>query len=93
MTARAKFQFPAMLGFSLLLVIAGSSSGRAQEACDYACADSKGESRAQHEAEQMVSLSTEKIIKILQEEPALLLEVKKLLVRKAFEEGRVIESK
>lgn len=93
MKARVQFPFPAMLGFSLLLAIAGTSSVRAQEACDYACAGSGGDSRAQHEAEQMVSLSTEKIIQILQQEPALLLEVKKVLVRRAFEEGRVIESK
>src|SRR5215469_11402701 len=93
MKTRARFRFPAMLSFSLLLVIAGTSSVRAQEPCDYACADGRSESRAQHEAEQMVSLSAEQIIPILQQQPALLLEVKKLLVRRAFDEGRVIESK
>jgi hypothetical protein len=93
MKVRAQFHFCTMLGFAFLLLIAPTFSVRAQEPCDYPCPDAKGESRAQQEAEQMVSLSAEKIISILQQEPALLLEVKKLLVRRAFEEGRVIESK
>jgi protein involved in polysaccharide export with SLBB domain len=48
-------------------------------------------SRAEREAEQMVSLSPERIISILQVEPGLLLQVKKTLVRKAFEQGRVLD--
>jgi protein involved in polysaccharide export with SLBB domain len=47
-------------------------------------------SRAEQEAEQLVSLSADKIIQILRQEPGLLLEVKKTLVRKAFEQGRVL---
>jgi protein involved in polysaccharide export with SLBB domain len=42
-------------------------------------------------AEPMVSLSAGTIIKILQREPGLLLEVKKLLVRKAYEQGRLLD--
>src|SRR5215469_2835418 len=49
------------------------------------------DSRAEQEAERMVSLSAEKIIALLQHEPGLLLEVKKLLVRKAYEQGRVLD--
>jgi protein involved in polysaccharide export with SLBB domain len=48
-------------------------------------------SRAEQAAEQMVSLSADKIVFLLREEPGLLLQVKKALVRKAFEQGRVLD--
>ncbi|MGH9530001.1 MAG: hypothetical protein ACRD2S_08815, partial [Terriglobales bacterium] len=48
-------------------------------------------SRAEEEAERMVSLSAENIIAILQKEPGLLLEVKKMLVRTAYEQGRILD--
>ncbi len=51
------------------------------------------ESRAEQEAERMVSLPAERIIVLLEKEPGLLLEVKKTLVRKAYHEGRVIDPK
>ena len=47
-------------------------------------------SRAEMEAEQLVSLSADKIISLLTDEPGLLLECKKLLVRTAFEQGRLL---
>src|SRR5258708_30218991 len=47
-------------------------------------------SRAEQEAEQMVSLSADRILYILREEPGLLIQVKKALVRKAFEQGRLL---
>jgi protein involved in polysaccharide export with SLBB domain len=50
-------------------------------------------SRAEKEAEQMVSLSADKIISILRQETGLLLQVKKALVRKAFEQGRILDPK
>jgi protein involved in polysaccharide export with SLBB domain len=49
-------------------------------------------SQAERAAEEIVSLSAEKIIPLLQKETGLLLEVKKLLVRKAFEQGRLLEA-
>src|SRR5580704_3569101 len=49
-------------------------------------------SRAEHEAEQLVSLSADRIVSILQVEPGLLLQVKKALVRRAFEQGRVLNA-
>jgi len=49
------------------------------------------QSRAEQEAEQLVSLSAEKIITLLDREPGLLLQVKKLLVRKAYEQGRILD--
>src|SRR5437660_12329136 len=48
-------------------------------------------SRAEQEAERLVSLSAEKIISILSQEPGLLLECKKLLVREAFKQGRTLD--
>jgi len=48
-------------------------------------------SRAEHEAEQMVSLSPDRILNILRQEPGLLFQVKKALVRKAFEQGRILD--
>jgi protein involved in polysaccharide export with SLBB domain len=50
-------------------------------------------SRAEREAEQMVSLSADRILYILRAEPGLLLQVKKALVRKAFEQGRILDPK
>jgi protein involved in polysaccharide export with SLBB domain len=50
-------------------------------------------SRAEHEAERLVSLPPDKIILLLQQEPGLFLEVKKLIARKAFEQGRILDSK
>ncbi|MBS1849832.1 MAG: SLBB domain-containing protein [Acidobacteria bacterium] len=49
-------------------------------------------SRAEQEADRLVSLSAEKIIELLRDEPGLLLQVKKMLVRKAFEQGRILEA-
>ncbi|HXY07399.1 MAG TPA: SLBB domain-containing protein [Terriglobales bacterium] len=49
-------------------------------------------SRAEQEAEETVSLSADKIVSILQEETGLLLQVKKALVRRAFEQGRVLDA-
>jgi polysaccharide export outer membrane protein len=48
------------------------------------------QSRAEAQADQLVSLSSDKIISLLTAEPGLLLKCKKLLVRTAFEQGRVI---
>jgi len=48
-------------------------------------------SRAEHEAEQMVSLSPDRILSILRQEPGLVFQVKKALVRKAFEQGRILD--
>ena len=49
------------------------------------------ESRAEQEADRLVSLSAEKIITLLDQEPGLLLQVKKMLVRKAYEQGRLLD--
>ena len=48
-------------------------------------------SQAQQEADRLVSLSPEQVIKTLQEEPGLLLVVKKQLVKVAFDQGRLLD--
>ena len=48
-------------------------------------------SRAEQEAEQAVALSADKIIDLLRQEPGLLLEAKRVLVRKAYEQGRILD--
>jgi len=53
----------------------------------------EADSRAQRDADRLVSLEPEKIILLLQQEPGLFLEVKKMLARKAFAQGRVLEPK
>ena len=50
-------------------------------------------SRAEQEADRLVSLPAEKIIVLLAREPGLFLQVKKMLVRKAYQEGRVLDPK
>jgi protein involved in polysaccharide export with SLBB domain len=50
-----------------------------------------GVSRAEVEAERLVSLSADKIITILQQETGLLLQVKRLIVQKAYEQGRLLD--
>jgi polysaccharide export outer membrane protein len=47
-------------------------------------------SRAEAEAERLVSLSADRIVTLLADEPGLFLECKKLLVRTAFAQGRVL---
>ena len=48
-------------------------------------------SRAQQAAEESVSLSPDKIIELLRQEPGLLLQVKRMLVREAYEQGRILD--
>ena len=51
----------------------------------------QADSRAEQEAEDMVALSADKIITILRQESGLLLQVKRVLVRKAYEQGRILD--
>jgi protein involved in polysaccharide export with SLBB domain len=53
----------------------------------------ESDSRAGKEAERLVSLPPERIVLLLKQEPGLFLEVKKMLVRRAYSQGRVIEQK
>src|SRR5712691_12743161 len=51
------------------------------------------ESSAEREAERLVSLPAERIIVLLEREPGLFLQVKKMLERKAYKEGRLLDPK
>ncbi len=71
-------------GLSVVFVLAFASFGAGWPA--------EAQSRSDQEAAQNVALSPDKIIELLQREPGLLLEVKKMLVRKAYEQGRILDA-
>ena len=82
---------------SLILLVGalGAASARAQNQMNNSPnrnrAIDPAESRAEHAAEELVSLSPDRIIALLRTEPGLLLQVKKALVRKAYEQGRLLD--
>ena len=86
-TRRAKLA--ALLLACLTLAVPAWTQTRS--AYDRSTAIEQSNSRAQNAADDLVSLSAEKIISLLREETGLLLEVKKLLVRKAYEQGRLLD--
>jgi len=89
-------RFPSARAVSLACFLALCAAlAAAQDSPVYGRTRALDESRSQGErqAEQTVSLSAEKLITLFQKETGLLLEVKKLLVRKAFEQGRILEPK
>jgi protein involved in polysaccharide export with SLBB domain len=82
----------AYLILMLLMCVAGSSTGFAQTQNVVNSAEPGAlKSRAEQAAEQQVALSPEMIIELLHQEPGLLLQVKKMLVRKAYEQGRILD--
>jgi len=84
----------ALAYFLLSLVLSTCAHGQTGADSDYVrrtTAVGQDQSRAEMEAEQMVSLSAERIIALLDKEPGLLLEVKKMLVRTAYEQGRILD--
>jgi protein involved in polysaccharide export with SLBB domain len=85
-----------LAGISLCVALGCSALGWSQQqrfSYTRGTAIDQVNSRAEKEAEQMVSLSADKIISILRDETGLLLQVKKALVRKAFEQGRILDPK
>jgi protein involved in polysaccharide export with SLBB domain len=73
------------------LVFSATAWSQQPAAYSRSTAIDQANSRAEHEAEQMVSLSADRILSILRQEPGLLLQVKKALVRKAFDQGRILD--
>jgi protein involved in polysaccharide export with SLBB domain len=73
------------------LLFSATAWGQQPAAYSRSTAIDQANSRAEHEAEQMVSLSADRIVSILSVEPGLLLQVKKALVRKAYEQGRILD--
>jgi protein involved in polysaccharide export with SLBB domain len=80
-------------GVVVLLAALGVLPSAAQNAAqwDRTRAIDSANSRAEKAADELVSLSADKIISLLRAEPGLLLQVKKALVRKAYEQGRLLD--
>jgi hypothetical protein len=78
---------------SLCIGLGCSATAWSQQPAGYSRSTAIDEknSRAEREAEQMVSLSADRILSILRQEPGLLLQVKKVLVKRAFEQGRILD--
>lgn len=83
--ARAILVYGGLWAFSISQVSPAQTSGMGVDRVTGA------KSRAEAEAEQRVALSPDKIIELLRQEPGLLLESKKMLVRKAYEQGRILD--
>jgi len=90
-----RFHSGIRIGLACLLSVATPVSAQSQGTFTYNRTQALDESQSQAEriVEEKVSLSAEKIISLLQREPGLLLEFKKVLVRKAFEQGRSLEAR
>src|SRR5580658_11360409 len=82
---------PKVVSLCIGLALCATAWGQQPAAYSRSTAIDQANSRAEHEAEQMVSLSADRILFILRQEPGLLLQVKKALVRKAFEQGRILD--
>src|SRR5580700_9506081 len=82
---------PKVISLCIGLVLCATAWGQQPATYSRSTAIDQANSRAEREAEQMVSLSADRIVAILRVEPGLLLQVKKALVRKAFEQGRILD--
>jgi len=82
---------PAQLAF--LLASCALTWGQQKPGLTYtpSTAIDQANSRAEQEADALVSLSADKILEVLRKEPGLLLQVKKALVRAAYDQGRILE--
>ncbi|HZR67186.1 MAG TPA: SLBB domain-containing protein [Terriglobales bacterium] len=92
---RSKNNFPILIANFLvaIFIVATVTNAVAQQIASnpYTATPQTAKSRAEQEAETQVALSPEKIIDLLRQEPGLLLQVKKMLVRKAYEQGRILD--
>ena len=84
-----KIALKIVIGMVLASVVPGSAQTKDSYSAEYRTVPVK--SRAEQDAEQRVALSADKIIDLLRQEPGLLLEAKRVLVRKAYEQGRILE--
>src|SRR5437667_7343114 len=91
---RRTFGISFLLATTLACAFAGVLSFplQAQSLASLPSRRAEAASRAEEEAQRKVSLSADKIIQILRNEPGLLLEVKKMLVKKAYEQGRILDA-
>jgi len=77
--------------FGVALTVPLSSSAQTKDPYSPAYRPVNTKSRAELDAEQRVALSADKLIDLLRQEPGLLLEAKRVLVRKAYEQGRILD--
>jgi protein involved in polysaccharide export with SLBB domain len=70
---------------SIVLAVSAQSTNRPVESA------SKVPSRAERQAAELVSLSADKILEIFRESPGLVLAFKRVLVLKAYEQGRLLD--
>jgi protein involved in polysaccharide export with SLBB domain len=82
--------FIAGIGVSFAQIATPPPGPAKQDAYDRTKAVPVEQSRAQQEADSLVSLSADKIVALLTDEPGLFLECSKVLVRTAFAQGRVL---
>jgi protein involved in polysaccharide export with SLBB domain len=82
-----------VIGCAVLLGVLSATGAGAQEGTlpERTRAGEPVKSRAEIAADDLVSLSADKIIALLRTESGLLLQVKKALVRKAYEQGRLLD--
>ena len=81
------FRFAILCGVAMTVSLSSFAQTEDPYSPSYRPVNAK--SRAEQEAEQRVALSADKIIDLLRQEPGLLLEAKRILVRKAYEQGRI----
>jgi len=77
-------------------VLLGSAFALAQTGSDEIKRDLNPDSqnsRAERHADEMVALSADTILGLLRKEPNLLLQAKRALVRKAYQQGRLVDAK
>ncbi len=88
----------AKLGMVAIFLVAAASAAFPQTSRqtdasfpDRSRATEMDESNARRAADELVSLSADKIIGLLRQEPGLLLQCKRVLVQKAYEQGRILD--
>ncbi len=81
------------LGLACAVSSVGQVSRDTTRDSDRSRAFAQDESRAEVAAEELVALSADTITGLLRKEPGLLLQVKRALVRKAYEQGRLLDPK
>src|SRR4029453_44859 len=77
--------------FLLASLSVAQASAQYQWPYDQKTALETPDSRAEDAAAQLATLSPEKIISILRDETGLMLQFKKLLVREAYQQGRILD--
>jgi len=73
--------------------VSKGTDGDASRSQDRSRTSAKEKSSAELAAEELVSLSADTIVSLLRKDPGFLLQVKRALVRKAYEQGRMLDAR